>query len=185
MEPRNIIQTQTFESLSQKTDSLFLPVLIDIYHPAIVWGDSDNEQENGHLRVVNDTRWVKFKGNEKEVKSYAPCTFEYKEPKEDGKKKSNATLSVSCIDSRMIEIIRSVPEGLKCKVVGLYAKLTDSNGRVKYVFQTMNSAEYSMYSTTWDGVTASWTLDPDDTMEYSVPRDMATQFRVHSVIEES
>lgn len=184
MEPRQIIQTKTFDSLAQESDSIFLPVLIDIFHPAIVWGENDGEQDNGHLRVVNDTRWLKYKGDEKEPKSYAPCTFEYKEPKEDGKKKSTATLSISCIDSRMIEIIRSIPEGLKCKVVGLYAKVTDKEGKVKYMFQKLNSAEYSMFSATWDGVTASWTLDPDDTMEYSVPRDMATQFRVNSVIEE-
>lgn len=177
------IQAQTFTAISQKSDSIVLPILLDVYHPSIIWAEDDIEQDNGHLRLVNDVIALRYKGDEKEPKVYMPCKFEYKPPKEDGKKKNTASISISCIDQRMIEVIRSVPEGLKCNVVALYSKITDDDGKVKYIFQKMGTYDFSMYSCQWNGVTATWSLDPDETMEYSVPRDVGSPFRIPSVIE--
>lgn len=184
MESRRNISSQVFESATQESDSIFIPVLLDIYHSSITWGENDIQQENGHLRLVNDVRGMKYKGDDKEPKYYAPCTFTYKKPKEDGKKKNSASVSISCIDSRMIETIRLVPEDLRCRAVALYAKIVDDNGKVKYAFSKLDTKEFLMNGVTWDGITASWNLDPDEVMDVSTPKDTASEFRLRSLMEQ-
>lgn len=184
MEPRRNVSAQTFESMTQKSDSAFLPVLIDIKHPAIVWTSTDLEQQNGHLRLICDTRGVKYKGNDNEVHYYAPCQFSVKMPKEDGKSKSNASITISCIDSRVIEVIRSITESITCNIVAMYAKIKTSEGKQVYSFSKLYGRKFEMGSVTWNGISAQWDLNPDSRLDLSIPRDKGSSFRCPSIMEQ-
>ena len=185
--PRRNINSVTLEELAQKNTAIFLPVLIDVKHPEIVWKNQtglEHPFQDGHLRLVNDTRGINYKGDDEIAYYYAPCTFNLKLPKEDGKKVSNATITISCVDSRIIEVIRSVEEDLTCRIVALFAKKTNDEGRTVYVFSKQYGKEFTMGSVTWDGVTATWELEPDPVMNLNVPRDMASAFRTPGASED-
>ena len=181
-EPQRGISTVVAEEAAERNSPTFLPVLIDIKHPAITWGDSDEEQTDGHLRLVNDTVGIKYKGNDAERHYYAPCNFSITMPKEDGKKKSNAKISVSCIDQRMVEVIRSIDENLTCSIVAFYGKKTNDNGTVSYIFSKLAGKDFEMSDVSWEGTTAQWTLDPDKIMALNIPRDKGSIFRNPSVM---
>lgn len=182
--PRRDISSEIYSDYMQQHSQVFLPVLLDIMHPEIVWrnqdGDESTWQETGHLRVVNDIRGVKYKGDDLSAKYYSPCTFSIKLPKDDGKSKGTASLSISCIDVRVIEVIRSVTEDLTCRVVALFAKqkTNDTGDGYTYVFSKQYGKKFSMNGVTWEGTTATWSLDPDAVMDLNVPRDMTSSFRV-------
>ena len=183
MEPKKNLDTNTFDNLSQRNESLFLPVLIDIKHSGIIWGEANQNQQNGHLRLVCNTQAIRYKGDDDTAYLYEPCTFAFKPPKEDGKTKGSATITISCIDSRLIEVIRGITEGLTCKVVALYSKIKNQNGTVSYAFSKFYSKEFEMGSVTWDTVSAQWTLEPDSTLNLSVPKDRGSLFRFPSIME--
>lgn len=180
-EPRRNINTQTFDDFSQRGLEGFLPVLVDIRHPGITWNDS--VQQNGHLRLVNDTKGMMYKGNDTEPKYYAPCNFQFKLPKEDGKTKSKASITISALDSRIIEVIRSIEEDLTCRIVGMYSKITSADGKVKYVFSKMYSRKFEMSNVSWNGVTAEWELEPDSIADINAPKDKGSLFRFPSLME--
>ena len=56
--PKNI-QTTTLAELFDRASDGNIPVLVDIQHEGIIWADDEPEQENGHLRLVNNNAKVK------------------------------------------------------------------------------------------------------------------------------
>lgn len=198
MEPQRRLESSTFEDLAQKNTPGFLPVLIDIKHQGIVWNypeSTDEEvlkyrQQDGHLRLINDVRGVMYKGNDSSIHYYEPCSFKVKLGKEDGKTKSNASITISCVDARIIEIIRSIEEDLTCRVVGMYTKVAagedSETGETKYnyAFSKLYGKEFEMSSVTYGLTSAQWELNPDSIMELNIPRDMGSAFRLPSVNEE-
>jgi hypothetical protein len=172
------------DSSAQESDSSFLPVLVDIRHSGIYWGPDaggETSQENGHLRLVNDVRGVKYKGDDPVPYWYAPCTFSFKPGKDDGKNKANASITISAADSRIIEVIRSIEEDLVCQVVALYGKVKNDEGRVSYTFTKVYGKEFDMTSVNWDGISAQFTLNPDSTLDMNTPRDKGSLFRFPSI----
>lgn len=181
--PRRNISTVTFSELAQRESGLSMPVLLDIEHPEIVWNnETDLNLQDGHLRVVNDTIGLKYKGDDDRPYWYFPCVFKLKLPKEDGKKSSTASLTISCLDSGVIDVIRSVEEDLTCRVVALYAKMDDTG---KYIFSKQYGKRFSLGSVTWSGTNATWELDPNKVMSAGFPRDTASQFRFPGAVGES
>lgn len=188
-DPRRSITISTFHNSSQKSDSAFIPVLLDIKHNGIVWNYPESEdpevlklrQQDGHIRFISDVRGVIYKGDDDKPYYYAPCNFSVKLPKEDGKTKSTASISISCIDNRIIEIIRSIEEDLTCQVIAMYAKIKNEDDKVKYAFSKLYGKEFTMGQVSWDGITANWTLDPDLISDLSTPRKMGSQFNLPSI----
>ena len=182
-DPKRRISTTVLDSLEQKDDSLFLPVLLDITHPEIVWGETAGSdiQQDGHLRLVNDVRGIRYKGDDSEPHYYAPCDFSVKMPKEDGKTKATASATISAVDGRVIEVIRSIKEDLSCQVIAFYAKITNENNAVQYVFSKLYGKKFHMGSVTWTSTSAEWVLDPDKIMELNMPRDKGSIFRFPAI----
>lgn len=188
MEPSRNIKATTMDSMSQKSDEIFLPVLLDIQHASIEWNYDESavdsfKQQNGHLRLVSDVRGVMYKGSDQSAHYYEPCSFSVKLPKEDGKEKAKANLNFNYMGDSVIEAIREVGENISCRIVGLYAKSTDSNGKVKYSFSKLYGKTFEMTNVTWDGVTAQWDLDPDTIQDLNVPKDKADSFKMLSLAE--
>lgn len=187
MDPKRNVSNYVAESESQSADPAFLPVLLDITHPEITWFEDQNEktaQQDGHLRLVNDVRGVMYQGDDTEPHYYYPCNFSIKMPKEDGKTKGKASASISCADGRIVEVIRSVSEGLEAQVVAFYAKMTNDDGQVRYAFSKLYSKKFSLGDVTYDGLNASWTFDPDNTAEMSIPVDKGSLFRFPAITKE-
>lgn len=182
-DPKRQISTVVLDSMEQKSDSIFLPILLDITHPEIVWGDVPGMdlQQDGHLRLVNDVRGVRYKGDDLEPHYYAPCNFSIKMPKEDGKNKGVASATISAVDGRVIEVIRSVSEDIMCQVVAFYAKITNESNTVQYVFSKLYGKKFEMGGVTWTSTSAEWSLDPDKIMDLNIPRDKGSIFRFPSI----
>lgn len=182
-DPKRRISTVVLDSLEQKDDSIFLPVLLDITHPGITWGETEGSdiQQDGHLRLVNDVRGVRYKGDDSEPHYYAPCNFSIKMPKEDGKVKGTASATISAVDGRVIEVIRDIEEDLNCQVIAFYAKITNENNAVQYVFSKLYGKMFQMGGVNWTQTSAEWVLDPDKIMDLNMPRDKGSIFRFPSI----
>lgn len=174
MQGKNIA-TVTLEELFQESIDASIPVLVDIQHESIVWQDND-EQENGHLRLINDTVPVRYKGADNEPKMYYPSVFSFTPPSEDGKSVGNTKVSISCIDQRVIQVIRGVDTKVKASFVAFFAKQEQV-----YKFQKLYHYDFEMNGVSWDGITASWNLVFDPAMQLNVPRDLGTAARFPSV----
>jgi len=167
----------TIKELMDQSSSACLPILVDIQHPSIVWADGD-DQENGHLRLINDSVAIKYKGDDTEAKTYYPASFEFTLPSEDGKTVGNTKVTISAIDQRVIKIIRSIDSKAKARFVAFFAK-QESN----YYFQKLYNYEFEMQGVDWNGITANWNLVFDPVMKLNVPRDLGTSRRFPSVNE--
>ena len=183
MEPKKNIETSVIDELSQRNEALLIPVLIDIRHSGIIWQEGSTQQ-NGHLRLVCNTEGLRYKGDDDRAYLYEPCIFSYKAPKEDGKTKGTASITISCIDSRLIDVIRGITEGLTCNVVALFTKVKDENGEINYAFSKFYGKILEMGSVSWGTDSAQWTLEPDSVMNISFPKDKGSRFRCPSVVTE-
>lgn len=169
--PKNI-QTTTLAELFDRASDGNIPVLVDIQHEGIIWADDEPEQENGHLRLVNNNAKVKYNG-----KTYYPAYFSFRLPSEDGQKVGNTSVTISAIDQRVIELIRSIGSMPRCVFEAFYSRI---NG-TQIAFSRLYHYEFLMDSVVWDGVTAKWNLVFDPAMQLNVPRDLATVNRCPSV----
>lgn len=184
-EPKANVSSNVFDEMTQRNGEFCLPVLLDIKHSGIVW-EEGSVQQNGHLRLVCNSQAIKYKESSTEpAYTYEPCEFSYKMPKEDGKTKSNASITISCIDSRLIEIIRGVTEGVKCRIIALFTKTKTENNSYRYIFSKLYGKEFEMGAVSWDGVQAQWALEPDSTLSIAFPKDKGSSFRCPSIAEGS
>lgn len=176
MEQNKNIESTTLEELfSQDTDGC-IPVLMDIQHDSIVWSDNSQEQENGHLRIVNNSIPVYFEG-----KKYSPAYFSFELPSEDGKTIGNSTVTISAIDQRVIEVIRSITENPKAVITAAFSKISDT----EIIFSKLYRYEFEMGSVTWDGVSAKWGLTFDPAMGRNIPADLASKARCPAAYEQN
>lgn len=189
MDPKRNISTVVLESETSESDSVYLPVLLDITHPMITWPDAGEagtaRQQNGHLRLINDVRGAMYRGEDSVPRYYAPCSFNVQLPKDDGKTKSTATITIASVDGRIIEVIRAVPENVKCSIVALWAKIKNDDGTVRYIFSKLYGREFEMGGVSGNGASVQWTLDPDGTMGLNVPRDKGSLFRFPAIMKEN
>lgn len=168
------IETEALEEILKSHSEGHLPILMDIYNPDIVWGDNSLEQENMHLRVINDSNKVRYKG-----KIYIPCSFDFKAPEEDGKTMGNASINISAIDSRIVQLLRSIDLICEVTVIASFAK----SGTV-YQFYELAEYKFKMKNASYTRTSASLTLQSDDVWSLSVPRDTATKDRLPSYNDE-
>jgi hypothetical protein len=105
--------------------------------------------------------------------------FTFSPPQEDGKKVGNANITISAIDKRIIEIIRSVSSKPVATIEAFFVK---NDNEVS--FSRLFNYEFEMTSVSWDGVSAKWNLVFDPVSILNIPRDLATQARCPAVVKE-
>lgn len=167
---KTIESTTLTELFKERTDGTF-PVLAEIYHKNIKWAEGDTEQDNGYLRLINENFPVIYEG-----KKYMPSYFSFIMPSIENDKIGSTSITVSAIDKRMVEIIRSITEKPIITLKAFFAKKDDT-----IYFSKIYEYKFEMSNCTWDGVTAKWTLTFDPTMQLNVPRDLATVNRCPSI----
>lgn len=157
-----------------------IPILMEIFNPDIKWEDGSFEQENMYLRVIDDSNPVMYKG-----KKYLPCKFNYTPPEENGKDLGQASIIVSAIDTRIVEILRSVDVECDVKVVAAFAKKVTVNENNKeittYRFFPLDELSAKMQSATYSRATAQLNLVCKDVLKLNVPRNVATKDKIPSV----
>lgn len=169
------IETLTLEELLGSSTEGSIPILLDIRHDELVWNDGSLEQENGHFRLINSTTAVKFNGHK-----YYPAVFDCNMPTEDGNKVGNTSITVSSIDRRVVEIIRSITTNPTCVIEAYFTKINDS----EFMFSKLNHYEFQMTSVTWDDTTAKWNLVFDPSMQINIPVDVGTKSRNPAAVVE-
>lgn len=169
------IETATLEELFSNEQTGCVPVLMDIKHDRLVWQDDSLGQENGHFRVINDTRGVKFGG-----KTYLPMSFSFEAPSEDGKSVGSASVTISAIDRRIIEIIRMIDTPPTCEIEAYYEKI----GENKIKFTKLFGYKMKMSSVVYDKMTAKWNLSYSGALALNIPRDTGTAIRCPAATEE-
>lgn len=169
------LTTITMEEIWKSKSDGFIPALLEIYNPDIKWDDSNQfEQENCYLRVISNTESVIYKG-----KRYLPCKFDFTMPEENGQKIGNASLTISAIDSRVIELLRSIDISCEVTIKAFFAK---KNNLV--CFHPIDSLKSSAPTVSYDKTTAKFNLVFKDSLQINIPNAIATQDKLPSVVEQ-
>ena len=166
-----IIQTVALEEIWKKNANGYLPLLLEIYNPDLVWNDNSLDQENMYLRVIANTNAVTYQG-----KRYIPARFEFTMPEEDGKTIGNASLTISAIDSRVVQMLRSIEVASEVTIVAAFA----INGTTVQ-FCPLETLKLKMNGVSYNRTTAQFNLVFKDVLKLNVPRDIATKDRTPSV----
>jgi len=168
------IQSYVLSELCKQRVNGYLPVLLEIYNEELVWGDNSYEQENMYLRVVNDSQAVKYQG-----KKYIPCAFEMTMPEEDGKTLKPISLTVSAIDSRMIQLLRMTALKSEVTIKSCFMKETEETEggktKTKYKFYPLANYKMKVKGANCTRVSATLTLEVEDILSLQASRDKATK----------
>lgn len=171
------IDVVTMKDLWDSNTDGYLPILLEIYNPDIVWTDKEKSfysQEDSYVRFIADEIKVVYKG-----KTYLPCAFEYTPPESDGSKIGSASITISALDTRVRQVMRSIQLPSEINVVALFGKQEKSeNGGFIYKFVELNTMSFTMTTASANKTTASFNLDFDRSLMQNVPYDMAVQERV-------
>lgn len=159
------IQTVALEEIWQKNIDGFMPVLLEIYNPDLKWADGSTGQDNMYLRVINDSNAVKYRG-----KQYIPCAFTYTPPEKTGKSIGQAEISISAIDSRVMQMLRSVEVPCEVTVVAGFVKNEST-----YKFIPLDRLKATVGSASYDRTTARLSLTYKDVLTLNVPKDTVTK----------
>ena len=170
------IQTVALEELWKQNTDGHIPVLLEIFNPDIKWEDDSLDQENMYLRVIDDTNPVVYRG-----KKYIPARFTYTPPEENGKTVGQASITLSAIDDRVVQMLRSIELQCDVTVMAMFAKETTANGNSTYRFLPLDNLRARMPSATYDRITAQLNLSYKDVLKLNVPRDKATKNQLPSV----
>lgn len=169
------IETATLEELFSSNTSGTFPVLVDVRHDALKWDDDTYEQEDGHLRLINDQTAVRFGG-----KKYLPSYFSFTMPQEDGTKIGQTSITISAVDQRIIELIRSIKTRPILVIEALFAKPSENT----FAFSRIYHYEFEAKSVNWDDTTAKWDLVFDPTGQMNIPKDLGTMTRCPGILQQ-
>ena len=170
------IQTVAMEEIWKQETEGHIPVLLEIFNPDIKWNDNSLEQENMYLRVIDDSNPVVYKG-----KKYLPARFDYTPPEENGKTIGQASITLSAIDDRVVQMLRSIELQCDITVMAMFAKKVTSDNSVTYKFFPLDNLRAKLPSASYSRITAQLSLAFKDVLKLNVPRDKATKNQLPSV----
>lgn len=166
-----VIQTAVTEELWKSHVDGWFPVLAEIYNPDLKWQDSSLGQDNMYLRVISDSNAVVYRG-----KKYLPCRFTYTPPEKNGKQVGQASITISALDSRIVQMLRSVEIQCEITVVAGFVK----SGSV-YRFIPLDTFRGTVSSASYNRTTAQLDLTYKDVLTLNVPKDIMTKDMLPSV----
>lgn len=170
------IKTVALSEIWKQHSTGSLPVLLEIYNPDIVWNGSSLEQDDMYLRVINDNTKVKYNGD-----IYLPCQFNIELPEENGSQTEGSSITISNLDSRVMQLLRSVKLICKVTIVASFLKVNMNGSSESYAFYPLSKYEFKMDCAVGNRATISLTLSNNSLLSLNIPRDMATQEQLPSV----
>lgn len=172
-----MLSVVTLEELWKQDTDGYLPILMEIYNPDIVWTEEEKQsygQEDCYLRLISDQSRVIYK-----EKTYLPCNFTFSAPEVDGKKVGSASITISALDSRVRRLVRSIKVSSTVQIVSVFAKSEKGDtGKFIYQFAELNTKPFTMSSASSTRTAATFNLSFGKNMAQNVPYDMATPDRV-------
>lgn len=176
------LQTVAIEEIWKSQSDGFLPVLLEIFNPDIKWEDNDVEQENCYFRVISDVNGVTYQG-----KKYMPCKFEFSLPEENGKSIGNASISISAIDTRIVQLLRSIDSECKVTLKAFFAKeaIKVEDGKEKTVikFFPIDALKATLSSASYTRTVASFNIIFKDALQLNIPAEVVTKDKLYSITE--
>lgn len=167
----------TLKELWDKNTDGYLPILLEIYNPDLSWTEAEKKaygQEDCQVRFIADENKVIYKG-----KTYLPCAFNYQASTTDGSKISNATITITALDTRIKKLLRSILLPSEVKVTATFGKQEkDDKVGFIYKFVELNSVSFTMSSASSTKTTATFNLEYDRSLQQNVPYSKATRDRV-------
>jgi hypothetical protein len=170
-----MLDVVTINDLWQKDVDGWLPILLRIYNPNIVWTEEEKQvygQTDSYLNVIADENKVVYNG-----RTYLPCAFSYAPPEVDGKKVGSASISISALDSRVKKLLRTIRIPSEVTVVSMFAKVTRESGSPVYKFKEISSKPFMMSAASSNKTTATFNLTFRSNFNQNIPYDIATQDR--------
>jgi len=169
-----MLDVVTMNDLWKQNVDGYLPILMEIYNPDIVWTQEEKDaygQEDSYIRLISDVNKVVYKG-----KTYMPCSFDYTAPELDGKKVGTASLSITALDSRVKKLLRIIKLPSEVNIVSMFAKMNkdDNTGQFIYKFVELSSKPFIMNSASSNKTTATFNLVFSKDMTRAIPFDVAT-----------
>lgn len=145
---REVLRTST---------TAFFPYLLEIKHP-----------DYGVFRYanINGTDGVTFEDN-----FYQSAAFDIQPPEYTNTGISNATLTLSAIDQEWIIKIRGTDKKATARLIEAIGWIGEDGLEI----ESSDSIVFTLTQAQWDDVKITWTMEFDDTMELSVPIDVATR----------
>ena len=174
---------KTMKDLWAQNTEGFLPVLVEIYNPDISWSDEYKqayEQEDCYLRLISNDAAVKYQG-----KKYLPCAFAFTPPETDGAKVGTASISITAFDAKVKAVLVMIRQESKLKIQSVYAKeQKDNSNKSIYRFFPLQSFELSMTNASSNPTSMTFNLIFKNSLNQSIPYDIATMDRVPSTTGE-
>lgn len=166
----------TMNEFFQSNIDGYLPILLEIKNPDIVWEEGYG-QDNGYLRLIADENKVTYKGH-----TWLPCAFDFTPPELDGSKIGTASISISAIDARVRILLRSIRIESEVSVIAAFNKIEkDNSGKFIYKFIPLETTKFIMSSASSNNTIATFNLTYETSLNQNVPFDVATQDRVPAV----
>lgn len=156
----------------------FLPILVEVYNPDIRWDSPEYGQDNGYMRLINGDDTVIYKNHR-----WLPCNLEYSEPETDGQKIGSASITISAIDARVRQLLRTINVSCEMRIAAIYAKQEIEEGRSVYKFMELSTKPFTMSTASSNSMTATFNLEPDMSLSQNVPFETATPDRCPAVSE--
>lgn len=149
-----IASPKALQQLYRISTDAYFPIFIRLFFT--LNGISDSE------RMVNNTEDIFYSGE-----TFKASSFVFTPPSVENKKISNGSLTISCIDQRVIEIIRGVSGVITCEVVaGFYY---DNNGSL--IIEPIEEFSFELAEVNWNGISATWEMQFDNRMSIQTPCD--------------
>lgn len=174
------VDVLTMEELLKENIQGYLPILLEVYNPDIVWTEEEKKlygQDNCYIRFISDENKVIYNGH-----TWLPCAFNYTPPDVDGTKVGNASISISALDARVKMLLRTITVASEISVIATFAKVEKEEGSGKFIYKfvKLNSLNFTAPSASCNNTTATFNLLFDRALSMNVPVDVATEDRVPS-----
>ena len=142
------------EIMRMRTSAMF-PFLLEIDHP-----------DYGIFRYANvtDKKGVEFEGN-----IYERASFAITPPEETQNGYTDAELSLSCIDQEWIAKIRNTQKKATARFVATIVRSEENT----VVVEALDDLPFELTSASWNDAVLTWNMQFTDTMDISVPVDVA------------
>jgi hypothetical protein len=148
-----------YKELSKKFLAGSTPILVKIEHP-----DLENP-----IYLTDNNKSIDYEGN-----AYIPTTMTAKLPENSSETNANATITLSAIDQRMTELVRSISTPPTLTIIACYY----SNG----IISKLDGYQFSLTNITIDAISMTADLINDFALEYSFPNGESTSITTPGIV---
>lgn len=149
----------TYKDLSKKFLAGSTPILIEISHKDL----------SDHIYLTDNNKAIEFEGN-----TYLPSTIKAQLPENSSETTGSARVSISAVDQRMTELVRSISTPPTLKIVACYYE----NG----IISKLDGYVFSLTNITINSISMSADLTNDLMLDYSFPNGESNSITTPGIV---